>query len=167
VTAIRAYTYCEDYVTPSDQPNPDLRAADADREAAAERLQQAAVEGRLDHEELEQRLAEAYNARWTSDLARLTADVTPAPPPPAPVYPYPPPYEPPRYSTNGLAVGSLVAALLWFFWIGSVAAIVFGHVALSQIKNSEGRQTGTGMAVAGLVMGYLQILGLVAWAAAI
>ena len=145
-----------------DQPPPQLRAADADREAAAQRLHRAAVEGRLDAEELEERLAVAYSAKWVGELDGLTADVTPpVPAPAAPPYPYPPAQAPQRYSTNGLAVGSLVAGLLWFFWVGSVAAVVFGHVALNQIKASEGRETGSGMAIAGLVLGYLQILGLI------
>ena len=151
-----------------DQSTPQLRAADTDREAAAERLHRAAVEGRLDAEELEQRLAAAYSAKWVGELDSLTADVTPPVPapagPPYP-YPYPPPQSPQRYSTNGLAVGSLVAGLLWVFWLGSVAAIVFGHVALGQITASEGRETGAGMAIAGLVLGYLQILGLIVGAA--
>jgi hypothetical protein len=43
--------------------------------------------------------------------------------------------------------------------IGSLAAIVTGHIALSQIANRPGLQ-GRGMAVAGLIMGYL---GLVVW----
>jgi hypothetical protein len=40
-----------------------LRASDADREAVAERLRQAAIEGRLDADELEQRLHVAFRAR--------------------------------------------------------------------------------------------------------
>ena len=55
---------------------PDLRASDADREAAVERLRAAALEGRLDADELEERLAQAYAARWCSELSRLTTDVT-------------------------------------------------------------------------------------------
>ena len=149
-----------------DPPTPQLRASDADREAAVERLQRAAVEGRLDHEELDERLAAAYAARWTGDLDRLTADIVPAPPRyPAPSpYPapgYPMPYAPAK-QTNGLAVASLVASLVWFFWLGSIAAVVFGHVALSQIKKSNGTQSGEGMAIAGLVVGYLSLLFIVA-----
>ncbi len=34
-------------------------------------------------------------------------------------------------------------------------AITFGHLALSQIRKSAGRQKGRGLAIAGLVMGYL------------
>jgi uncharacterized protein DUF1707 len=56
-----------------------LRASDADREAVAERLRHAAVEGRLDADELEQRLHTAFRARTYGDLDRLLADL-PAPP---------------------------------------------------------------------------------------
>lgn len=151
---------------PPDSPTPQLRASDADREAAVERLQRAAVEGRLDHDELDQRLSAAYAARWTSDLDRLTADIVPAPPRyPAPA-PYPPPGYPTPYTpakqTNGLAVASLVASLVWFFWLGSIAAVVFGHVALGQIKKSNGTQSGEGMAIAGLVLGYLSLAAVIA-----
>jgi hypothetical protein len=134
----------------------ELRASDAEREAAAERLRTAALEGRLDSDELEERLAAAYGARWTSELTRLTADVTP---PPAPVRP--PVFVRPRVTTNGFAVGSLVCACLWMFWLGSALAIVFGHVALSQIKESGGTQSGRSIAAAGLALGYLQVAALV------
>jgi hypothetical protein len=143
-------------------PTPYLRASDADREAAVERLRLAAVDGRLDSDELEERLADVYRARWTTDLERLTADVTPRPrypvplPPPTPVMVQ---YQP-RPATNGLAVTACIAGLIWFWWIGSLAAIVFGHAALGQIKRSNGWQTGRGMAIAGLVLGYLEIAGL-------
>jgi hypothetical protein len=144
-------------------PTPYLRASDADREAAVERLNRAAVEGRLDHDELDERVAAAYSARWTSDLQAITADITPAPPAPPPYpypYAYPVPYQQPT-RTNGLAVSSLICGLVWFWWLGSACAIVFGHVALNQIKRSEGRQTGSGMAIAGLVLGYLALVVLV------
>src|SRR5689334_17203132 len=61
----------------TDDTPPQLRASDADRESAAERLRQACLEGRLDSDELEQRLEAAYAGRFVSDLHRLTADVTP------------------------------------------------------------------------------------------
>ncbi|MGH2947267.1 MAG: DUF1707 SHOCT-like domain-containing protein [Solirubrobacteraceae bacterium] len=52
-----------------------LRAADRDREAVAERLRHAAVEGRLEPEELEERLHAALRARTYGDLQRLLADL--------------------------------------------------------------------------------------------
>jgi Flp pilus assembly protein TadB len=52
-----------------------IRASDADRDAVAERLRQAAVEGRLDAEELEQRLHTALRARTYGDLEGLLRDL--------------------------------------------------------------------------------------------
>jgi hypothetical protein len=52
-----------------------LRASDADRDAVAERLREAAVEGRLEPEELEQRLHAALRARTYGDLNGLLADL--------------------------------------------------------------------------------------------
>jgi hypothetical protein len=61
---------------------PDHRASDSEREAAADRLRVAAGDGRLDPEELEQRLEEAYAARTVGQLTELTRDL-PAPGAPA------------------------------------------------------------------------------------
>jgi hypothetical protein len=142
------------------EPRPALRASDADREAVAERLRVASVDGRIDSEELEERLAAVYSARWVADLDRIVADVVPRPPPPAPLapYPYAPAYQPP--TTNGLAVASLVASFFWMAWFGSFLAVIFGHVALGQINRSGGRQQGAGLAIAGLVLGYLELAAL-------
>ena len=63
--------------------------------------------------------------------------------------------------TNGLAVTSMILGILWVCWIGSILAVIFGHVALSQIKKSQGTQQGRGFAIAGLVLGYLGVFGLV------
>ena len=56
-------------------PLPDQRASDADRERAVLTLGRAASEGRLDVDELEERLQLAYAARTYGDLERLLADV--------------------------------------------------------------------------------------------
>jgi hypothetical protein len=55
--------------------NPSLRASDADRDAIAARLHEAAVEGRLEPDELEQRLHAALRARTYGELGRLVADL--------------------------------------------------------------------------------------------
>ncbi|NKZ03044.1 DUF4190 domain-containing protein [Actinomadura latina] len=57
--------------------------------------------------------------------------------------------------TNGMATASLVCGLIGFFACGvtSVLAIIFGHVSLSQIKRTG--EGGHGMAVTGLILGYL------------
>ena len=149
-------------------PRPALRASDADRDAVAERLRVASVDGRIDSEELEERLSQVYAARWVGELDRIVADVVPppppAPPPPAP-YPYPQPYPAyqPAPAMNGLAIASLVASFFWVAWFGSFLGVVFGHIALSQIKQSGGRQTGYGVAMAGLVLGYIELSFLALW----
>jgi Flp pilus assembly protein TadB len=56
-----------------------LRASDADREAVVARLQRAATEGRLDHDELEGRLHRALRARSYGDLHSLLADLPTGP----------------------------------------------------------------------------------------
>src|SRR5437879_6309887 len=58
-----------------------------------------------------------------------------------------------RPPTNGLAIASLVLGILWIFWLGSILAVVFGHVALGQIRRSK--QSGRGLAIAGLTLGWL------------
>jgi hypothetical protein len=58
-----------------------LRASDADREAITTRLHEAAVEGRLEPEELEERLHLALRARTYGDLRRLVADLPAQPAP--------------------------------------------------------------------------------------
>jgi hypothetical protein len=54
---------------------PDHRASDAERDAAADRLRVAAGDGRLDPDELEQRLEAAYGARTVGELTELTRDL--------------------------------------------------------------------------------------------
>lgn len=58
------------------QPAPEqVRASDAEREAAVERLRIASVEGRLTFEELAERTGAAYAAVTRGDLERITADL--------------------------------------------------------------------------------------------
>jgi hypothetical protein len=53
----------------------ELRAADSDRQAAAERLRAFHDEGRLDFSEYDDRLARAYTSVTYADLDRLFADL--------------------------------------------------------------------------------------------
>jgi len=58
--------------------------------------------------------------------------------------------------TSGKATASLVCGLVFFFWPATaIAAVVLGHIALSEIKKSAGRLAGRGLALAGLVLGYM------------
>jgi hypothetical protein len=65
----------------------------------------------------------------------------------------------PQRVTDGLAIASMVLGIVWVFWIGSILAVIFGHVALRRIAR-EGK-AGRGMAIAGLVLGYIGIATLV------
>ena len=71
-------------------------------------------------------------------------------------YPYQDPYGVVAHSTNGLAIASMVLGIVWIYWIGSILAVIFGHIALSQAKKDPTLR-GKGMAVAGLVLGYVGI----------
>lgn len=68
----------------------------------------------------------------------------------------------PIRQTSVLAVVSLVFGILgWNLlpFVGSVVAVICGHMARSEIRRSQCTLEGDGLAVAGLVMGYL-IIGL-------
>ena len=66
----------------------------------------------------------------------------------------------PVRQTNSLAVVSLVCGILgWTLlpFLGRIVAIVCGHMARSEIRRNPQTQEGDGLAVAGLVLGYLVI----------
>ena len=79
----------------------------------------------------------------------------PSVPPPPPPYQYVAPPAGPK--TNGLAIASLVCSLATFMFcgIGSILGIIFGHIARSQIKRTG--DAGSGMALAGLIVGYVTL----------
>jgi hypothetical protein len=94
----------------------------------------------------------------------------PAAPPPYGAYGGPVPpygYYPPAYGqalpapqTSSFAIASLVCSLAsWFVipFIGAIAAVVLGHIARHEIRHSYGQKSGSGLAIAGLVIGYIQI----------
>jgi hypothetical protein len=74
-----------------------------------------------------------------------------------------PPVVPSSYpvqETNIWAIVSLVSGVLgWIglFGLGGLAAVIAGHVAKNQIRNSAGLMGGDGLATAGLVLGYLNL----------
>lgn len=59
--------------------------------------------------------------------------------------------------TSGLAIASLICGILVFLTLGlaGIPAVIMGHLGLSKIKKSGGALKGRGMAIAGLIMGYL------------
>lgn len=71
---------------------------------------------------------------------------------------YAQPYAPsPGYApvgpTSGMAIASLVCSLLGIGLVG----VILGHLALNEINKSNGYTQGRGLAIAGLIIGYLQI----------
>jgi hypothetical protein len=77
--------------------------------------------------------------------------------------PYPSPGQqylaPPQ--TSGMATASLIFGLLSYVIfpiLGAIVAVICGHAAKSQIRNSNGTITGDGLATAGLILGYIQLI---------
>lgn len=60
-------------------------------------------------------------------------------------------------TTNGFAVASLVLGIVWAMGVGSILALVFGYIAKSQIDRSPDEETGRGMAIAGIVLGWVGV----------
>ena len=77
-----------------------------------------------------------------------------APPEPAAA---PPPYP----QASGFAIASLVLGILWLYWIGSILALVFGYLARGEIRRDPQRVGGRGMALAGIVLGWVGVATLV------
>ena len=119
-----------------------LRASDKDRDTIAERLREAAAEGRLLIEELEQRLGAALTARTYGELEALIADL---PGPRLTSRPRRRSSRMPLVPKLGLIVGAILIApivlasialavqlalgviLVWWIW-AAVAWLAFGRV---------------------------------------
>jgi uncharacterized membrane protein len=126
-----------------------LRASDADREQLVDVLKGAFAEGRLSQEEYTERMERAYTAKTYGELALLSADLPAQMPPSHPAYR--------SAGTNSLAVASLVFGVAEFFTAGltAVPAVVLGHKARRQIRMTG--EQGSGMATAGLILGWTAI----------
>lgn len=75
-----------------------------------------------------------------------------------------PQFQQPRYfgeaQTDGKATGSLVCGILsvlCFSFLAGIPAIILGHMSRKSIRESMGRLKGDGMALAGLIMGYISL----------
>lgn len=93
----------------------------------------------------------ADNARFCSNCG-TTAPAAKVPE--QPVSPLPPAVVP---ETSGKAIASLVCGIINIFPL-FVIAVVLGHLSLSDIRKSGGRLKGQGLAIAGLVLGYLGVV---------
>jgi hypothetical protein len=145
---------------------PEMRTSAADRERAVDVLKAAYSEGRLPMDEFDARCARVMEARTYGELTPVIADLpgghgfamSPGRPPAYPRTAY---YPVPQSTTSGLAIASLACGIGEIFTVGlsGIAAVILGHMARTEIRQTGKR--GDGMAIAGLVLGYLAI---VAWA---
>jgi hypothetical protein len=63
--------------------------------------------------------------------------------------------------TNNLAIISLISGILGWTalpWLGSIVAIITGHMARAEIARNPETMEGDGMAVAGLVLGWSMVV---------
>ena len=134
-----------------------MRASSADRERAVDVLKAGFAEGRLTQDEYNDRMGRAYVARTYGDLAALTADL-PAGASPLPAWPVPAYQPPPPGGTNSMAIASMVLGVAEFFTAGltAIPAVICGHIARRQMKQTA--QRGDGLATSGLVLGYMAII---------
>jgi hypothetical protein len=133
---------------------PELRAGDADRQAAADRLRAAHDEGRLDLHEYDRRLADAYAAVTYGDLERLFTDL-PVRPSAAPVHPV--------AARPARAAGAPVArrparlplalTILWTVWASVVAINVTVWLLVSLAADESVHFWPMWLAVPGVVLG--------------
>jgi hypothetical protein len=132
-----------------------MLAATADRERTMDVVKAAFTEGRLTKGEFDERTARVLAARTYADLHALVADLPAGPGGQVTPVPYQPGYYSPLNvrPTNGFAVGALVCGIFPVFC--GIPAVILGHTARKQIQKSGDR--GDGMAVTGLILGYLWI----------
>jgi len=110
-----------------------LRISDKERHEVAEVLREAAGEGRIDLEELDQRLEAAYAARTYADLVPLTADLpvvhparTPVPTPVRPV----PASGGPAYSSSFAMMSETKRSGVWTPGEHHTAVAIMGSVVV-------------------------------------
>jgi hypothetical protein len=132
-----------------------MRASDDDRSKVQALLNDAFAEGRLTQQEWDQRASELATAATYADLDRLTADLPgralspqhSAAGPPVPWQAAP--------RTNRLAIAALACGVgqLVAWWPATILAIVLGHKARREIR--ETGEQGDGLARAGIILGYI------------
>ena len=122
-----------------------MRASTVDRDRAVELVTRAYTEGRLTKDEHDARVERAMTAGTFAELDAVVIDLSGGGPPAPPVL----------AKTNPLAITSLTCgvAQLMFGPFATVPAVVCGHIARGQIRKTG--QSGAGMALAGLILGWV------------
>lgn len=129
-----------------------MRASDVDRDRAAEVLKTGFAAGRLTKDEYDEHLHWVYTARTHGDLAQVTSQL------PGGGMALFMPSAPVVRGTNSLAVAALVCGVAEFFTLGltAIPAVILGHMARGRIRRSG--EQGSGLALAGLILGYAAII---------
>jgi Domain of unknown function (DUF4190)/Domain of unknown function (DUF1707) len=126
-----------------------MRVSTMHLDRAVEVLAKAYTEGRLTKDEHDARVEQAMIASTFADLDVVAADL--------------PSYSPPAYRpsapprTNALAVASLACGIAQVIVgpLGTIPAIVLGHLARHQIRRTG--EGGSGLALAGLLLGWAAV----------
>ncbi|MEV6106299.1 DUF1707 and DUF4190 domain-containing protein [Streptomyces sp. NPDC051940] len=140
---------------------PAMRASDSDRERAADVLKAGYAEGRLDKTEYDDRLHRVHSALTYGELHHLIADLPqgPVPGPMAVAGPVPVPFLPvhPLPPNNSTATAAFACGIGTLFTGGltGIPAVILGHKARAEIRRT--RERGDGLALTGLVMGWLAV----------
>ncbi len=81
-------------------------------------------------------------------------------------------YPAPQKSTNGKAIGALISGIVGLVMLAAcflisfpvgIAAVVLGFMARREVEQTGDTQTGSGMALAGIITGALAIVGAIVW----
>ena len=63
-------------------------------------------------------------------------------------------------ATTSMVLGILAMLLCFLGWLAGIPAIILGHMSRSNIRKSMGQLKGDGMALTGLILGYISVAGL-------
>lgn len=140
--------------------DPRILAGDADRERAIETLKKCFQDGRINAQELSDRIGLALNARTFGDLYTVLQHLPVPRPVPAPVYVNPVSFQSyPSMSRaarwNGIGLTAFLLGVFGFLCgITAIPAIALGAAALSVDTQREDK----GFAVAGIAVGAFWII---------
>jgi Domain of unknown function (DUF4190)/Domain of unknown function (DUF1707) len=135
--------------------HPGMLCAATDRDRTMDVLKAAYGEGRITKEEFDLRASRTMSARTYAQLGAVVADLPSGPS--FGLMPYQGYYPAAVTPTSGLAIGALICGIaeIFTFGLAAIPAVILGHLARQQIRRTGER--GDGMAIAGLVLGYLGI----------
>lgn len=146
---------CGAALTPDDAPMETVLEAPeesvAEMAVEAEVVEEAVEPGEIiwDESDAEEAFLEVSSAEESE------VEFAPPPSPPQPAYP---PLAAPQ--TSGMAVAALVmgiGGLTLIPLVGSILALIFGYMARKDIRQRPDEVTGDGLALAGIVMGWISI----------